>query len=363
MSGIFKRIPPQPAADVMAPFWPDCKRRIDSGAITPIVSNRVTASLFGAQPSQLAQAWAEDVGSPLGAEDNDDLARVAQFHSVQLKSAVEAKRQYLEALKNYLVAAALAEPNADPELANEFVDPNRRKAISFSELARQFGYPRYRDATHNPLRLLAELPLPIYLTTCHHQFLEHALVRTGHRQPVTEIFYWHDGLKRIPSVFAREPDYVPGVERPLVYHLFGLDEYPESLVLTEDDHLDYLVKLSSLSHEVKHAEKALDIPAFVSIALTGTALLLLGYHVYDWDFRVLFKGLVQATGESRSKRTPKSIFVQVEPLADEDAARDAARQQEIKAYLSQYLAQSHFSVYWGDMQSCVHKLWQLWKGG
>jgi hypothetical protein len=359
MNGIIPKLPPEPAADSVDPFWPDCRRRIDDGAITPIVSNQITATLFNAEPCQLAQAWAEDICSPLSTEDNRDLIRIAQFHAVCLKDTVEAKRQYLEALKGYLVAAAREDQGADHELVSEFIDQDRRKAVSFSQLARQFGYPRYSEVTHNPLRLLAELPLPIYLTTCHHQFLEHALVRTGFKQPVTEVFYWHDGLRRIPSVYALEPDYAPSVARPLVYHLFGLDEYPESLVLTEDDHLDYLVKLSSLRHEVKHAEKALDIPAFVSMALTGTALLLLGYHVYDWDFRILFKGLVQATGDSRSKRAPKSIMVQMEPVAEEGVSK----QQEIKAYLSQYFEQSHFVVYWGRMQNCVRKLYQLWKGG
>jgi hypothetical protein len=361
MTGIIKRLATPvapPIDDSLEPFWSDARRRIDDGAITPLVSNRVTAALFGVEPGQLAQAWAEDIHSPLSPEENSDMARVAQYHSVQLRDPVEAKRQYLEALKGYLVAGAHDNPAADPDLVAEYVDEKRREAASFSELARQLGYPHDDDPTRNPLRLLAELPLPLYITTCHHQFLEHALLRTGHKKPRLEILYWHDGLRRIPSVFAREPDYVPSAEQPLVYHLFGLDEYPESLVLTEDDHLDYLAKLSTLRHEVKYAEKELDIPAFVSLALTGTALLLLGYHVYDWDFRTLFKGLVQATGESRAMRMPKSVAMQMEPQAG-----DAEKQEEIKAYLGRYFEQSHFGVYWGDMDSCIQRLYQIWKGG
>ena len=362
MAGMIKKLPaastPLVNSDA-APFWADCKQRINDGAITPIISNQLTAALFHAEPGQLAQAWAEDIHSPLPVGDNRDLARVAQFHSVHLKAPVEAKRQYLEALKSYLVATASDDSNADPDLVKEFMEQQRRESISFSALARQLGYPCYRDVIGNPLRLLAELTLPIYLTTCHHEFLEHALVQTRHKAPVSEIFYWHDGLKHIPSIFSEEPDYAPSVARPLVYHLFGRDDRPESLVLTEDDHLDYLVKLATLNHEVKFAEKAHDIPVCVSMALTGTALLLLGYSIYDWDFRVLFKGLVQSTSESRKKLTPRSISVQIAPEVD----HNLEQQKEIQAYLGQYFAEAHFNIYWGDMQSYVYKLWQLWKGG
>ncbi len=286
--------------------------------------------------------------------------RVAQLHAVRLKDPVEAKRQYLEALKSYLVAAVQDTPGADPDLVETYLDAAQRSKVSFSTLARDLGYPHYEQVTDSPLRLLAELPLPIYITTSHHRFLQLELLKTNHKQPETAIFYWHDGLKRIPSIFVTEPDYTPTVERPLVYHLFGLDEHPESLVLTEDDYLDFLVRLATLSHEVKHADTELDIPACVTMALSGTALLLLGYAVTDWDFRVLFKGLVQSTGESRSKRTPKSISMQVDPF---DFQGDAVKRDEIRAYLSAFFAQSHFSIYWGDMRSCVRDLWQLWQGG
>lgn len=361
MSGILKKPTPKTTAannGSQDPFWPDTKRLIDLGAVTPIISNLVTASLFGVDPPVLAQSWAElYVNSPLPPEDNREVARVAQYLAVHKNDPVEAKRLYLEALKGFLVAR----DDADPELVEEF-DETKRTGISFSELARLFGYPRFDDVAQNPLRLLAELPLPIYLTTGHHQFLQHELVKVstdqGFKRPVTEVFYWHDGLKRIPSIFNKEPDYEPSVERPLVYHLFGLDDYPESLVLTEDDFLDYLVKLSSIKYEVQHLEKELDLPSCVSMALTGTALLLLGYQVYDWDFRVLFKGLVQATGESRFKRTPKSVSMQITPHVDDDAKK----RDEVKEYLDKFFAQSHFSVYWGDMQGCVAEVYRRWKG-
>lgn len=281
---------------------------------------------------------------------------MAQFHAIRLKDAVEAKRQYLEAIKGYLVALAQEEGKADPDRLDEFLDPARRASANFTELAGQLGYPHHPQPAANPMRLLAEMPLPVYLTSSPHRFLEMELAKTNNRQPVTAQFYWHDGLRFIPSIFDQEPDYVPSRERPLVYHLFGVDDHPESLVLTEDDYLDYLVKLSTLSYEVKHSDTTLDIPAAVTLALTGTALLLLGYCVTDWDFRVLFKGLVQATGESRLRRTPRSVAMQMAPEEEE-------RRQAICEYLARYFDRSHFSVFWGDLDACVCGIYQLWKEG
>ena len=46
------------------------------------------------------------------------------------------------------------------------------------------------------------------------------------------------------SVFESEPGFVPTVERPLVYHVFGQLDVPESLVITEDDYDDFLVGIT-----------------------------------------------------------------------------------------------------------------------
>lgn len=359
MDGVIKRLEPAAESDegVGGPFWHDAGSRIARGLVTPIIGNQATRLLLNAPIAHVAQAWATDIQSPLPDHENADLARVAQYHAVHLQDVVEAKRQYLEAMKGYLVASARDDPLIDAAVVEQFMDVTTRGRVSLSSLADQLGYPRFPDIMSNPLRLLAELPLPIYLTTSPHKFLEIELAKTGHKTPESALFYWHDGLRFIPSVFELEPGYVPSVERPLVYHLFGDDQYPESLVLTEDDYLDYLVKLSTLSHEVKHADTVLDIPACVTLALTGKALVLLGYRTSNWDFRVLFKGLIQATGESRNKLTPKSICVQLEPAAE------APQPDAIKQYLSQLFEQAHFSVYWSDLCGCATQMYQVWKGG
>jgi hypothetical protein len=345
----------------------ETKSLIDRGAVLPFVSNYLLPTIFSTDPTDVALTWAEDVKSPLSEQDNRNLARVAQYYSVEVNSVRRARVEYHRELKGYLLALAKDDPAVDAEYVESLVqDPERVQANSFSELARNLGYPRFTDPTRNPLRLLAEMPLPIYVTTCQHTFLQAALAQTGSKRPETEIFYWDDSLQNIPSIFEREPDYRPSVDRPLVYHLFGVDSYPESLVLSEDDYVSILMRLSELKREVKVSDYGrggpgiakYDIPSDIKTALSGSGLLLLGYNIDDWDFRVLFRWLVRYIGPSREGRSaPEAFCMQMRP---HNVGKDE-QDRHIEDYLKNYFGQKSFSVYWGDPETCVYDLWSRWK--
>ena len=91
----------------------------------------------------------------------------------------------------------------------------------------------------------------------------------------------------------------PNPANPIVFHLHGHLDVPESLVLTEDDYLDFLVAVS------RDAEL---LPHQIQRALAGTSLLFVGYRLTDWDFRVIHRGLVMA-GEPSLRRL--SVTVQL----------------------------------------------------
>lgn len=304
------------------------------------------------------------MGSLLSEQENRNLARVAQFYGVTQESVRDARVQYDLVIKRLLLEIASNNVEVDAEyMARISQDLDR---TSFSEIARNLGYPKFGNPTRNLLRLLAELPLPIFITTCQHAFLELALSQTGFKEPRTEIFYWDDSLHDIESVYDSDPQYRPSVEKPLVYHLFGIDEYPNSLVLTEDDYLSILMRLSELKRDVKvggsggaGADAKHDIPSDVKLAFSNKGLLLLGYAVDDWEFRVLFRWLFRYIGQSRFGRpVPKAICLQLEPSLEGEH-----RNTGIKKYLERFFHQHLFSVYWGDPADCVHDLWSRWKGG
>ena len=91
--------------------------------------------------------------------------------------------------------------------------------------------------------VLAELPCSVYVTAHPANLLVEALRQQG-RDPVVEICRWRPNVYDWPtSVWERESGFRPDEARPLVYHVFGNLDVPESIVLTEDDYLDFLTSV------------------------------------------------------------------------------------------------------------------------
>ncbi len=278
--------------------WEILLGRIQKGKCTPFLG---AGAAYGALPlgSDIAQNWATEYGYPL--PDSSDLARVAQFLAVSTKDSMFPKEKILESFKDCT--------------APDFTAPDEPHAI------------------------LADLPLPIYMTTNYDDFMLKALV-TRNRQPQRELCSWNSFLRGRPSVFDSPETYQPSVSNPIVYHLHGHIGVPESLVLTEDDYLDFLVSISR-DHNL--------LPPRIQEAFTGASLLFIGYRLADWDFRVLFRGLVTAM-ESSLRRI--SVAVQLPPGS---AAPDAQK------YLTDYFDDINVRVYWGTAREFAAELRQRWE--
>jgi hypothetical protein len=239
--------------------------------------------------------------------------------------------EYLNVIKSRLFSIAEDDGVSQDLLAEVDAQFDR---LDFTQLAKAIGYPRFDDVQDNPLLLLASLDLPIYLTTSYHTFLEAALERAG-RQPRTEFCRWHQRLESLPGGVAG--DYQPTREEPLVYHLYGLDTYPESLVLTEDDHLEFLVAIArDMSRDTDR------IPKRIRQALSDSSLILLGYDLRSWEFRTLFWGLIKF----RPPIKQENVSVQVAPDDTE------------KLYLDKYLSEARFRVVWREVLQYVQELYQ-----
>jgi hypothetical protein len=205
-------------------------------------------------------------------------------------------------------------------------------SLTFGQVSERLGYPHYGDELRHPLLLLANLDLPIYITTGYHEFVEAALRHAG-KAPVSDFARWHRSIEEHRSAFAG--NYEPTRQTPLVYHLHGIDAVPDSLVLTEDDYLTFLVAAS------QNFGKTTDpVHWRVRQALSDSSLFLLGYELQSWDFRALFWGAVA----QRTRSLTSVVGIQVEPSEIE------------KQYLQKYLDAHHFQVAWGNVGSTVQQL-------
>src|SRR6185312_5032778 len=112
--------------------------------------------------------------------------------------------------------------------------------IPAADLLAEAGARRRSMNPNDPHRVLAGLPFQIYLTTNPDRMLVDAL-REAKKAPEVDVCPWNEWVDRSGFIFAREPNFSPTVDRPLVYYLFGRLEDRDSLILTEDDYFDYLI--------------------------------------------------------------------------------------------------------------------------
>ncbi len=318
--------------------WVSLMASIREGQCTPILGPDLAEELIGPR-RDLARALAEDFHFPLAPHNREDLPQVAQF------LAVDQSLQYLpHAIIQYLCAAIRRRQGQDPPAAQD-VDLKKATRKELLTLLETLLNDAWRDEqTRNPsepYRVLARLPAPIYLTTNPSDLLVEALRDQG---KIPEVMFcpWNTYTEKAASPFTKDPDYDPSPQQPLVYRLFGSLQEPESLVLTEDNHFDYLIGVTQYKDL---------IPTRVRSILADTALLFLGFRPDDWSFRVFFRSLMsQAGGERRSHYA--HIAVQV-ALEEGRMLLPKLAQRFLEDYFSKG---ADISVYWGSSKDFAREL-------
>ncbi|MGI9644198.1 MAG: SIR2 family protein [Ilumatobacteraceae bacterium] len=229
---------------------------IKNNHFTPMLGRGMTNSLLGPL-RRLAPEWARDYGSPTQLRRSTDLPVAAQF--VEVMNNVDTLRAaLLHDLRERITSGNGADDDGTPEHLNRLLTEAWRERCAADE--------------HDAHRVLASLGCRIYITAHPWGLMEAALRDTG-REPEVEICRWRPDVYDWPeTVFEREPDYEPTRERPLVFHVFGSVETPESLLLSADDYLDFLISVT--------ADRSL-IPMPVASALADSALQFLGFGLED----------------------------------------------------------------------------------
>ena len=292
----------------MEPFsqdsWNLLLERISDKRCTPFIGAGASATYFPVG-ARIAEEWARESNYPLG--DNTDLTRVAQYLAIT-KDPMWPKDRIAKRIRTVEVPVS--------------------------------------SSPDEPHQVLAALELPVYLTTNYDGLMTQALKERG-KTVQESICVWNSGVSAfMPPRFALSPDFMPTTDNPLVYHLHGHHEFPESLVLTEDDYLDYLIRITH--------DKDL-LPLVVRKAFMSASLLFVGYRIADWNFRVLFRSLVTylefALGRSH-------YSVQSIPREDELSVEEKKRAQD---YLVRYFDRQNITVFWGYSQDFAAELGRRWR--
>jgi hypothetical protein len=309
-------------------FWTGLIRMIQQGKCTPIIGPRVYGRWIPNR-NEIAQRWAIEHGYPFG--DKVNLARVAQYM---------ASSQGEDFPRGELMDTLMKEMQR--RLPEELRPA--RKVNSLTELVSAIGFQNLvADDPNEVHRVLGALNLPLYLTTNFASFMTEALGALN-RKPTRELCRWNERLDGLPSIFEDRPDYTPTPDEPLVYHFFGTDNEPDSVVLTEDNYFDWLVKVSAEPERV---------PPVIQAAMTNTSLMFLGYSMHDIEFRVIMRGLVATRGQ---RRNFKHVAVQLD--VDDVKVENI---ESVQAFLQQYFQDAEINVYWGSMEQFISELKEQWE--
>ncbi|MEA2205464.1 MAG: hypothetical protein QOE77_2240 [Blastocatellia bacterium] len=281
--------------------WDVLLSRIKVGKCTPFLGAGASAGVLPLG-SEIAEAWAKEYGYPM--PDRSNLISVSQYLAVK-RDAMFPKFRIVE----------------------EFGDAPS---------------PNFNDPLE-PHWVLAGLPLPIYITTNYDDFMTRALRQQPlAREPQRVLCLWNRKVKNLvrndPGFTQLAPGSKINVANPVVFHLHGYVPIAESLVLTEDDYMDFLVNVAS-DDDV--------IPPQIESALTGTTLLFLGYRIADWNFRVLLRSFERFMERAVS-------YLNVAVMKPPDAAEST--REEILKYLTDYYRNIDVRVYWGDVSEFMRDL-------
>jgi hypothetical protein len=293
--------------------WDNLLGLISDKSCTPFIGAGAASAVLPTG-GDLAKAWADEHKYPLN--DDHNLTRVTQFLAIARRDPTYPKRAMQKIIEGQ-------QP--------DFSDPDE------------------------PHQVLADLALPVYITTNYDSFMSDALSRSLERrhgsgaahQPHQQICHWYETVSAGRRRKEHQPEPTP--DDPLVFHLHGHYANPQSMVLTEDDYLNFLVRLSGRSTDL--------LPQVITQKLVDSAILFIGYSLADWTFRVLFRSLLSAA--PAGFRFPW-IAVQLPP-SDAKKEREIKAQEYLEKYFGRVVASGDVTVCFQDVHDFTKELRERWQ--
>lgn len=345
-------------------IWEDLAGRVKKGKIIPILSNSLRDEqfmrLFNQPDRQLAsfiaESWSAALKYPLN--DTDNLARVAQFHQVTAVSPEKAKRDFLDFMTQGLMGYAA---NTDTRAAAVIEEKNLAGTpdLLFADLVSELGYPPLNDGEEDLMTTLAKLRLPIYITTSYYDFLERALVADGRKRVRSEVCTWSGEVSKIDREFLPDPT-EPTPDEPLVFHLFGMERFPHTMVLSVDDYLNFLVSIFLRETEAKTSQSAgapPPIPAYLWERIVELPLLIMGFRLHDWDFQVLYR-VVTAKPAVNNRERDAGVVIQLPPDERNGVTNVGIAEKYLREYLNK---EAKFRVEFLKPDEFIAKLYKTFK--
>lgn len=151
-----------------------------------------------------------------------------------------------------------------------------------AELVREIRRAVYDNKKPSPLlKLLAKLNFPIVITTNYDTLFEDALREVGKR-PFVSVYKKNEERDEITEDYPYDRKLTP--DNPFVFKIHGDIDQGESIVITEEDYIHFVLRMSD-------KQQFHPIPETIRYHLKRWSTLFIGYSLRDYNLRLLFKTL------------------------------------------------------------------------
>ena len=317
--------------------WETLVGAIKQGDCTAVLGPDLTEPLVGTRRA-IARRLADEYNFPLSPSERDDLPQVAQY-----VATAKDRNLLLKALPKTLFDTLKERFALTPDLcATDFDTLRPPDALRRLDEALRVAAAEYvrRPGAVEPHQVLAGLPIPLYISTSPDSLLMDALA-SANRPPTEEVCRWYQNSEAKQTLGEAKPAFSPDRNHPLVYKVFGDLSDLDSLVVTEDAHFRFLRGIG---------ENRDFVPDSVRSALVSSSLLFLGFRPDDWNFRVLYRGLIEREGQAASElftHVAAQLDPEQGPIGDADRARK---------YLEMYFQKAHIDIFWGSVEDFLREL-------
>ncbi len=266
--------------------WDVLNRRLDTGHVTPVLGAGASIDVVGSAVDLAAELA---TACQLPFTTRDALDKVAQYAAIDRDMPGE---QLAELLRVRLTNLRVAD----------------------------------RCTEHDIYRYLTAVDIPVWLTTNYDDMIKRGLAYNNTAARVSVALWtppdlhWDNGQYDLGA-------WEPSTAEPLVFHLHGRYGDERSMVITENDYLEYLEQMAR--------DQGTLLPACVRRRLNTTSLLFVGYSFNDPNFHLLL----------RQWQTPKQCYA-VQPAPFRSDVELAAFTPYYERRLRE-LTQADIKVFWG----------------
>jgi hypothetical protein len=147
----------------------------------------------------------------------------------------------------------------------------------------------HKDRIASPiLRGLAELDFRVIVTTNYDRLFEKALGLVG-KTPITSIYHANEDVEKTLTTDSNQPVHL---DAPFLFKMHGDIMTPGSIVITEEDYIQFILRFRDL--QPYHA-----VPDKILEAIKSAPTLFIGYSLKDYNLRVWLKMLRKLVDVSR----------------------------------------------------------------